>query len=104
MSVLASREQAHAWDLRSAWATQREVVVVLDEGCLIPRVRGTVEHVAPTGAFVRIHDGAATPWHVPCALILAVRKPHFHEPLDEPVQLALDVEPMPGQMPLFESS
>lgn len=91
-------EQAYAWELRAAWALGRVLVLSLDERCVIPRVRGTVCRVATTGAFVLMDDGRGDPVHVPCALIRAIRRPHFSEPNDaEPHQLTLDDE-LPGQL------
>lgn len=45
------------------------------------RVRGYVEHVAPTDSFVLVWDGAGV-MHVPLALGLSVRRPHFSVPED----------------------
>jgi hypothetical protein len=71
---------AALWELRAAWATRREVVLVLSERADLPRVRGTVEHVAPTGTVVHVLDeGEEDPIVVPAYLIRAVRRPHFHE-------------------------
>lgn len=66
----------------------REVVLVLDsEWAEIPRVAGRIVRVATTGTFALVDDGGATAIHVPLAVVLAVRRPHFTEPLDtcEPV-------------------
>lgn len=103
MGDVAYTERAAAWELRGAWATQREVVIVLegDRG----RVRGYVEHVAASNAYALIHDGAGTA-HVPLVFAAAVRSPHFHEPLDGP-EVSLPRRrrslplPMPGQLSLF---
>lgn len=98
---LASPEQAYAWELRTAWALGREVILVL-EGTLLPRVRGFVARVATSGAFVMMDDGLGEPIHVPCRCILAIRSPHFHEgdaPRDRPRPAR---ETFPGQLPLFE--
>lgn len=73
----AAREAAAAWELRGAWAAQREVVVTAGRW----RVRGFVAHVAPTGAFAMVWDGRDEV-HVPLAQVGAVRRPHFTEPMD----------------------
>lgn len=98
--MLATREQAWAWDLRAAWAGGWAVSVVLEKECVPPRVRGWVSFVSSTGAFAEI-DGV----HVPCARILTVRRPHFHEKLDGDGPSDLRprrVDPLPGQLNLFE--
>lgn len=78
VSGVATREQAWAWELRTAWGLGREVVVVL-EGQQ-ERVRGYVTHVAPTGAYATVDvEKLPQDLHVPCALVLTVRHPHFHE-------------------------
>ncbi|HEX7088688.1 MAG TPA: hypothetical protein VF192_01050 [Longimicrobiales bacterium] len=118
MTGVASREQAHAWDLRGAWAGRRAVVVRLDpDRAAIGRLAGYVEHVAPSGAFAVIADLDAGEVHFPCALVLSVRRPHFHEPADRrlretpppegprrdaPVsgQLCFEFEPEQGVLPL----
>lgn len=92
-------ESRVAWELRGAWATLREVVVVLDRG---GRVRGYVEHVSPTDAFALVWDGHG-PAHVPLALVVAVRRPHLHEDamsdaVPPPPPRARVPLPMPGQL------
>lgn len=95
------REQDAAWELRTAWALGREVVLRLDaERCTVPRVRGTVSHVAPTGAFVLMRDEREGDLHVPCSLILAIRRPHFTEPLDAPEPSPEEEGQLPGQLRL----
>jgi hypothetical protein len=47
------------------------------------RVRGYVEHVAPTDAFALMWDGSGVA-HIPLAVVAAVRKPH-HTMSDLPV-------------------
>ena len=94
----APREAAAAWELRAAWASGREVLLSLPRA----RVRGRVEHVASTGAFALVWDGAGEV-HVPCALVRSVRAAHFHEG-GEPVEPrrrgpALEPPP-PGQLAL----
>jgi hypothetical protein len=91
------RESECAWELRGAWAIQREIVVAWPGG----RVRGYVEHVAATNAFALVWDGTETV-HVPLALLPSIRRPHYHEPLDgqavappTPVRREL---PMAGQL------
>lgn len=64
-------ESAIAWELRSAWAVHRRVVLTLSPRCVIDRVEGLVEQVAVTGAFV-VLDG----WHIPTIDVLAVHRPH----------------------------
>lgn len=103
MSDLAYTERAAAWVLRGAWATQREVVIVLegDRG----RVRGYVQHVAASNAYALIFDGVGAT-HVPLAFTAAVRSPHFHEPLDgievtPPRNRPAIPLPHPGQLSLF---
>lgn len=67
------------------------------------RVRGYVQHVAPTDAFALVWDGTATV-HVPMSLAPSVRRPHFTEPLDgAPVAPPLlrrprVLDPTPGQL------
>lgn len=70
-SQLERFEQRIAWDLRGHWATRRPVVLILTDRCLVGRIEGRVEYVSVTGAFALV-DG----WHVPCAEILAVHRPH----------------------------
>lgn len=101
---VAYTERAAAWDLRGAWATQREVVVVLEGNR--GRVRGYVEHVSASNAYALIYDGAGTA-HVPLAFAAAVRRPHFHEPLDgievtpPPRRRRRTIQLSPGQLALF---
>jgi predicted methyltransferase MtxX (methanogen marker protein 4) len=99
---LASQEQAHAWDLRASWASGREVIIVLEEGCRMPRVRGYVISVAATGAYVMIDDGVGEEWHVACSLILAVRTPHFHEDPRPSRGVRRREEPDPNQLSLLD--
>lgn len=81
MPEVASREQAHAWDLRGAWAGRRPVVVRLDgERVEVDRLAGYVEHVSPSGAYAVVDDLDRGEVHFPCAVVLAVIRPHFHEP------------------------
>lgn len=79
---LAARESAAAWSLRGAWAGRWPVVLRLDERAILPRVSGYVEHVAASNAFATIEELGGEQINVPCAVILAVRRPHFHEPED----------------------
>lgn len=74
----ATREGVAAWQLRAAWVRRREVSCALVGG---DRVRGYVLHVSASGAYALVWDGAGEV-HVPCALVLTVRRPHFQEPLD----------------------
>jgi hypothetical protein len=110
-ATLVAREQAHAWELRTFWATGREVVVVLDpDVAAFPRVRGIVHWVAPTGAAVRIDDGLGGGLAerdvgvlVPCVAILALRSPHFQEDGVAPRRVAPPrVEADPNQLSIFE--
>lgn len=91
MSELAARESMAAWDLRAAWATRAVVVLSLDpDVAVMARLAGYVERVSPTGATADLEPiGApAESWEagglitVPCAAVLSVRKPHWHEPAD----------------------
>lgn len=98
--MLAAREQSSAWELRAAWATGREVIVVFE----LTRVRGIVTRVAPTGAAAWIDDGLGEPMHVPCAAILSIRRPHFHEDGSTPrVAPRPQRVELPGQLNLFGS-
>jgi hypothetical protein len=85
-------ESAVAWELRTAWAKLREVVVIMvppraetvgAKGAPADRdrVRGYVTSVSPTDAFALMWDGKDTA-HVPLGLVVAVRRPHYQEPLD----------------------
>jgi hypothetical protein len=80
------RESDVAWELRGAWASQREVVVTLDEARPGPKhddappgrksVRGYVEHVAPTDAFALMWDGRSVA-HIPLARVMGVLRTHM---------------------------
>lgn len=84
MADLAARESAAAWELRGAWAAQREVVVALDPDlAALPRVQGYVESVSATGAYAVIRDAAGA-CHVPLTIVLSIREPHFTERTDLP--------------------
>jgi hypothetical protein len=61
-----------SWELRAKWATREEVVLSLSERCDPQRLEGTVDRVAPSGAFVIVAG-----WHVPIEDVLAVHRPHF---------------------------
>jgi hypothetical protein len=74
VNVLERPEQATVWELRTAWAKGRRVVLTLSDRCMIQRIEGTVERVAVTGAFVLIEG-----WHVPVAEILGVASPHHSQ-------------------------
>jgi hypothetical protein len=80
---LAARESAAAWELRAAWAAQREVVLALDHPAAFPRIQGYVENVSASGAYAVIRDAAGA-CHVPLTLVLSVRTPHFTEATDLP--------------------
>ena len=93
-----------AWQLRGAWASGKEVVVVLDPDLhpVVPRIRGRVVYVSPTGAVAEVDDGTSGgAYSVPCAAVLAIRTPHFTEPLDA-LPPAEPAEVFPGQLPLGE--
>lgn len=92
-------EAAHAWELRGAWAGRWDVALSVDAD--VTHVRGKVEHVAATDAFVIIADRwSGGSMLVPCVRILAIRRPHFAEPVDEgPGQMLLG-ERYDGQMRL----
>lgn len=94
-------ESAAAWELRAAWAARWEVVLVVGRA---RRHRGYVEHVAPSSAFALLWDGRGL-LHVPCSLVRAVRRPHFHEtdwgqPVGPPPEREPLPLPMPGQLAL----
>lgn len=76
--MLATRESTAAWDLRSAWALRRVVVLLLDAD--ITRLAGWVDHVDATDAGADIETLEGEIIRVPCATVLAVRSPHFQEP------------------------
>jgi hypothetical protein len=81
--VLAARASLAAWDLRAAWATQRVVILILDDSIAqVRRVAGRVVHVSPTDARAVIDQLDGERIDVPCAVVLTVRRPHFHEPAD----------------------
>lgn len=77
---------ATVWELRTAWATRKPVSLALDRRARYARVRGRIDHVAASGFYVLVADEgmrkAGGPLHVPVALVLSVRSPHFSEPLD----------------------
>lgn len=105
---IQARESAAAWSLRAAWGGRWPVVVRLDERAVLPRVSGYVEHVAASGAFVLLEELDGEPIHVPCAHVLSVRRPHFHEPGDRRALAAPDRGPretvldtFPGQLSLL---
>lgn len=105
---VAARESAAAWALRGAWGGRWPVVLRLDERAVLPRVSGYVEHVAGSGAYVLIEELDGEQIHVPCAYVLAVRRPHFHEPGDRRALSAPDrgtretvLDRFPGQLSLI---
>jgi hypothetical protein len=91
---------AIAWELRSCWALGRTVVLVLDrDHTVVPRVGGRIVEVAASDAYVRVDDGLGDAIHVPLVVVLAVRRRHFHEPVDSLVDLpGRDDPPLAGQM------
>lgn len=95
-------EAAVAWELRTAWAKQRDVGLSLRGG---RRVRGYVVHVAPSGAFALVWDGTGD-LHVPTGVVLAVHRPHYHEPewgapVAPPMRGPAIPVPMAGQLALW---
>lgn len=105
--ILATRESAAAWELRTAWALRRAVVLSLDVVDL-PRVAGWVETVAATDAFADVETPSGEVVRVQCGVVLSVRSPHFHEPADGEIRLAGSrerrrtvVDDFPGQLDLF---
>jgi hypothetical protein len=112
---LSPQEHQWVWELRTFWAKGRELIAVLDpEWAGVPRVRGYVLAVAPTGASCRIDDGGVSVsldgrevvgLHVPVAAILNLRRPHYHEDGEaaRPDRGApRRAETIPGQLDLFE--
>lgn len=111
-ATVASREQTHAWELRTAWGLGRETIVLLDpDRADVMRIRGYVSRVSPTGAWALMEDAGVDAAGRPCAIqflcahVLGVRRPHFHEDAPRP---DLDrfkpkrLETNPDQLPLFE--
>lgn len=70
----AKREQSTAWELRTAWGTQKEVRLTLTKRCVLRTIVGRVSRVSVTGAFA-IVDG----WHVPCAEVRGTGKPTIED-------------------------
>lgn len=103
---------ATVWELRAAWASRREVILRFDDRAAFPRVRGRVRHVAASGVFVQIDDGRVDavddrgrklgPVHVPTAIILSVRTPHFTEPLDAAPARREDEDALAGQTSIYD--
>jgi nucleoside 2-deoxyribosyltransferase len=67
-------EQSTAWELCTAWAKGRPVVLTLSDRCMVQRIEGVVSRVAVTGAFVVIEG-----WHVPTVEILSIASPHYSQ-------------------------
>lgn len=101
--MLATLEQQWAWDLRAAWAAGWQVAVVMDEDCEHRRLKGFITRVVPTGAYALLDVGGDV-YHLPCASILTVRRPHFHEDgPSAPMHLRPQKKELPaGQLALFE--
>jgi hypothetical protein len=103
-ATVARREATAAWELRGAWASRRAVVLTLDATlAMLSRVAGYVERVSPTGAVAEIEDLDGDRISVPLRVVLAVRRPHFHEPGDRealaaPARPARDDGPLDGQL------
>jgi hypothetical protein len=76
---VARPESAKAWELRTAWAKRREVVLSLSERCEPQRLQGKVDAVAATDVYVIV---AGT--HVPMIDVLAIHRPHFDQVADSP--------------------
>lgn len=70
--ALVRDEQAIIFELRTVWAKQLPVVLILTKRCQIRRIEGKVERVAATGAYVIVAG-----WHVPREDILNVLRPHY---------------------------
>jgi hypothetical protein len=93
-SRIATSEQAHAWELRTAWALGREVLLILEEPAEPPRVRGYVSWVATTGACVLVDDGLGEDLHVPVIHVLTVGRPEGSSPRRG--------RPLPAVVPSFQ--
>lgn len=92
---------ATVWELRAAWASRKEVSLRFDGRASYPSARGTVEHVAASGVYVQLLDRAhrGGPIHVPTAIILSIRSPHFSEPADRREEIP-DV--LAGQLSIYD--
>lgn len=71
---LTRSESAKAWELRTAWAKRRVVVLSLSERCEPRRLEGKVDAVAATDVYVIVAG-----IHVPLMDVLAVHRPHFEQ-------------------------
>lgn len=107
--MLAAREEAAAWDLRTAWALRRAVVLLLDPDLAQDvRLAGWVAHVQATNGAATLETIEGETVLIPCSVILSVRVPHFHEPGDAALAGAprrprreTVADRFPDQLPLF---
>jgi hypothetical protein len=103
LRALDRPDSAVTWELRGCWAKQRVVSLALDRRCDVPRVKGTIAHVAASGVFVQVNDREAKakggPITVPVAVILSVRTPHFTEPADADLS---EPDRLPGQTSIYD--
>lgn len=101
---LIRKEEAVAWELRSHLWKGSPVVVTVEAGPEIIRLRGYVESVSATSAFAEVDDDRyPEPRSFPIRTVKSIRRPHFHE--DETVlpvrpRAAPDGEQIPGQLRL----
>lgn len=107
--MLASRESSVAWELRGAWASREPVVLACEKPARWRTLAGWVEHVDASNAAVLFEAVNGEVVSVPCALVLSVRRPHFHEPEDEAILAAprrvrrvTVLDRFPGQLSLLE--
>jgi hypothetical protein len=92
--MLATRESAAAWELRTAWASRRVIVILLDPAvAAFTRLAGWVERVSPTDALAVLETLDGERVDVPCSAVLSLRRPHFTEPEDRPALAAPPREP-----------
>lgn len=67
-----------AWELRTAWATRRVVVLALSERCWPMRLEGRVDAVAATDTYCVVAG-----YHVPLDDVLGVFRPHYSQREEE---------------------
>lgn len=96
---------ALAWELRGALMGRYEVVISIQDGALVHRVRGFVVEVAATDVNASIDDARYDePVLVQLDAVLTIRRPHYHEEGDAPTRTRpifeprRGPEPMPGQL------
>lgn len=104
---LIRKQTALAWELRGHALHGREVVLALNGGSSIPRLRGYVVGISATDSCAEVDDARwPEPRLVPLDRILSVRRPHFHEDGEAPArsrpvaERATDPAPFPGQLRL----